>query len=91
MAKPDPETGLVIRYDYLWNSRKEKGHEVGELRPCVVVFVAPNGRVVVCPITHSELAPKEWRVELPQGEQYFSFVCQKGSDAVHIETLLMGR
>lgn len=28
---------------------------------------------------------------IPQGEQYFSFVCQKGSDAVHIETLLMGR
>jgi hypothetical protein len=64
MAKPDPEAGLVIRYDYLWDSRKQKGHQVGELRACVVVFVAPKDRVVVCGITHSELAPKEWRVYL---------------------------
>lgn len=64
MAKPNPETGLVIRYDYLWHRRREKGHQVGELRPCVVVFIAPNGRVVVCPITHSELTPEEWRVDV---------------------------
>ena len=42
MAKPDPQGGLVIRYDYLWVSEEGRGREVGaKVRPCAVVVAIP--------------------------------------------------
>jgi hypothetical protein len=59
MAKPDPYAGLVIRYDYLWDSEKKRGQLAGKYRACVVAFVPPakegsSPRAIVCGITHSE-------------------------------------
>lgn len=63
MAKPDPQGGLVIRYDYLWLWEKERGQEQGTKdRPCaLVVVVPPRGsrplRALVCGITRNEPGP----------------------------------
>lgn len=59
MAKPSPYAGLVIRYDYLWDSKRRKGQLQGIDRACAVVFVVPAKgdlpiRAVVCGITHTE-------------------------------------
>ncbi len=60
MARPDPQGGLVIRYDYLWLWEKEKGREQGSKdRPCaIVVVVPPKGtkplRAVICGITRDQ-------------------------------------
>ncbi|MGZ8287379.1 MAG: hypothetical protein ACXW27_16955 [Allosphingosinicella sp.] len=59
MAKPPPQSGLVIRYDYLWIAEEREGREEGaKVRPCaIVVAVEGQGsgpqRVVVCGITHA--------------------------------------
>jgi hypothetical protein len=59
VAKPLPQSGLVIRYDYLWLAEEREGREEGaKVRPCaVVVVVAAQAsdpqRVVVCGITHA--------------------------------------
>ena len=48
MTKPDPETGLVFSFDYLWDSDKQKGwQEGGEHRPCVVAYVTPRDVKIV--------------------------------------------
>jgi hypothetical protein len=65
MAKPDPETGLVIRFDYLWKSDKLRGwHEGGEHRPSAVVLVVPSGRVLLCGISRSPPSSPDFGVEL---------------------------
>ena len=71
MAKPDPQGGLVIRYDYLWLWEKEKGHEQGTKdRPCsVVVVVPPKGSkplpAVVCGITREDPTPPAEGILIP--------------------------
>jgi len=70
MAKPDPVTGLVISYDYLWQSQKEKGwREGGEHRPCVVVLATASGRVLLCGISRSPPLSEELGVELSTAEK----------------------
>src|SRR6476661_7818629 len=65
MAKPVPETGLVVRYDFLWDSEKRKGREEGsKIRPCAVVLATASGRVIVCGITHTDPGSDNLRVEL---------------------------
>lgn len=67
MAKPNPQLGLVICYDYLWKSEERKGREQGvKDRPCGVI-VAQAGRpdrVLVCPITHTEPDADQAGIEL---------------------------
>lgn len=59
MKKPEPEVGLVIRYDFLWSHEREKGFDTGTKdRPCVIVtaIVRKAGgvtEVLLAPITHS--------------------------------------
>jgi hypothetical protein len=71
MAKPDPQGGLVIRYDYLWLWEKQKGRVDGsKQRPCAVVISVPEKgkkplRALVCGITHSEPGLPEEGIELP--------------------------
>lgn len=71
MAKPDPQGGLVIRYDYLWVSEEGRGREEGaKVRPCAVVVAIPATdkapqRALVCGITHSKPQPPDDGVEIP--------------------------
>ncbi len=59
MAKPAPQGGLVIRYDYLWLDEERAGREEGaKARPCAIVVAvqrvaADPLRTVVCGITHA--------------------------------------
>lgn len=71
MAKPAPQGGLVIRYDYLWLSEERKGREEGtKLRPCAVVVAidaTPSEplRVVLCGITHGAPADGDDAIRMP--------------------------
>lgn len=57
MAIPPPQTGAVIRYNYLWAKDAEKGKVNAKARPACIVaaIVRDDGqdRIVIIPITHS--------------------------------------
>lgn len=71
MALPDPESGLVIPYSYLWRHEHRKGQEEGrKTRPSIIVLIASNEksgarRVTVVGITHSPPAKDGEAIELP--------------------------
>jgi hypothetical protein len=71
MAFPDPQSGLVISYGYLWHREHRRGQEEGRKdRPCVIVLktsVAENGDTIVrvAPITHSEPEDGALAIEIP--------------------------
>ena len=71
MGLPKPETGLVIRYSYLWESEVRRGREEGvKDRPCAVVLAsqtAPDGKikVTVAPITHTPPERGTTAIEVP--------------------------
>ncbi|MDP2261152.1 MAG: growth inhibitor PemK [Caulobacter sp.] len=68
MKKPEPQVGLVIRYDFLWSHERERGFEGGvKDRPCVIVTAIVRGaggltEVLLAPITHSP--PREGAVAI---------------------------
>lgn len=67
---PEPRSGLVIAYSYLWDSEYRAGQEEGAKdRPCAVVITArvEDGDIVVtvAPITHLPPAGPRHGVELP--------------------------
>jgi hypothetical protein len=72
VSLPVPETGLVIRYSYLWRSEADEGLEEGQKdRPCAVVLAhhkQDSGEilVVVAPITHSEPVTDPNALEIPK-------------------------
>ena len=71
MTLPDPEPGLVFRYDYLWRHEARKGKDASKERPaCVAVAtdsaIAPR-LVVILPITHSKPGEDTVGVEIPAG------------------------
>lgn len=70
MRLPAPETGLVVRYAYLWRDEAMRGREEGvKDRPCVVVLALKSGNAethaLVAPITHSPPRPEANAVEVP--------------------------
>ncbi len=71
MEGPEPENGLVIRYDFLWKREDEQGQRYGvKDRPCVIVLVSEpeehgGWQVVVCPITHTPPEDRSSAVEVP--------------------------
>lgn len=71
MALPDPERGLVVRYDFLCKHEHEEGRDHGRKdRPCAIVLVAKPDRhgrqkVLVCPITHSEPEREDEAIAIP--------------------------
>lgn len=71
MALPQPVSGLVIRYSYLWRREYLEGREEGQKdRPCAVVAAiradeSGNTRVLVLPITHSAPDHASLAVEIP--------------------------
>jgi len=54
---PEPEPGLVIRYDYLWADEAAAGRDQGKDRPACLVAASDSPIrprfVVILPITHS--------------------------------------
>ena len=69
MALPDPEPGLVVRYDYLWTHEAAAGRDQGKTRPaCLVAATDPSVRpryVVLLPITHTPPAGDTVGIEIP--------------------------
>lgn len=71
MKKPEPQVGLVIRYDFLWSHERERGLEDGaKERPCVIVTAIirkADGvtEVLVAPITHSPPRDGTAAIEIP--------------------------
>jgi hypothetical protein len=70
VSLPRPESGLVIRYSYLWREQAEQGQEEGEKdRPCAVLLATTteDGDTVVLalPITHRPPERPELAVEIP--------------------------
>jgi hypothetical protein len=67
-----PETGLVIRYNFLWVREHEQGAEHGrKARPaCVVVLLTRQGDdVVLFPLTTREPASDRVAVKIPETER----------------------
>jgi len=68
---PQPVSGLVIRYSYLWYREHLEGREEGQKdRPCAIIAAVradESGatRVLVLPITHSPPDHASLAVEIP--------------------------
>lgn len=69
MSLPQPEPGLVLRYDYLWSGEAAAGREQGKDRPTCLVAASDsraNPRyVVLLPITHSPPMGDTIGIEIP--------------------------
>lgn len=70
MKLPAPETGLVIRYAYLWRDEAMRGQEEGvKDRPCAVVLALKRSSaettVLVAPITHTPPRLEAKAIEIP--------------------------
>jgi len=72
VKKPEPQVGLVIRYDFLWSHERERGFEGGvKDRPCVIVTAIVrksdgSTEVLLAPITHSSPAKETVAIEVPR-------------------------
>ena len=71
MKKPDPEPGLVIRYDYLWRDEQKRGRiEGAKDRPCAIIIASKTDdlghfTVILAPITHSAPQQSTAAIEIP--------------------------
>jgi hypothetical protein len=68
-----PETGLVIRYNFLWSREHDHGAEHGrKARPvCAVVPLTREGDdVVLFPLTTREPGPDRLAVRVPETERH---------------------
>lgn len=71
MKKPDPEPGLVIRYDYLWRDEQKRGRIEGvKDRPCAIIIASKTDdlghfTVILAPITHSAPQQSTAAIEIP--------------------------
>jgi hypothetical protein len=67
---PEPESGLVISYSYLWRNEYEAEKVEGlKNRPCAIILVVKNEdeskKVTVAPITHTPPANPDLAIEIP--------------------------
>jgi hypothetical protein len=70
VALPEPVSGLVIRYSFLWKDEYQRGQDEGvKDRPCAVILVTVNEEgervVTVLPITHTPRSDPTLAVEIP--------------------------
>ena len=69
MSLPDPQPGLVIRYDYLWTHEAAKGQEQGKDRPTCLIAASDSTirprYVVLLPITHTSPTGDTIGIEIP--------------------------
>lgn len=72
MAIPDPEPGLVVRFNYLWSREFDRGGlEARYPRPCAIVLSyhrSSDGALMalLAPITHSQPGADDRAIEIPQ-------------------------
>ena len=69
MPLPQPEPGMILRYDYLWSREALQGRQQGKDRPTCLV-AASDGQanpryVVLLPITHSPPSGDTVGIEIP--------------------------
>jgi len=70
VSLPKPESGLVIRYSYLWLSEHQEGREEGiKNRPCAIILATRDQdgttKTLVLPVTHSSPQRSADALELP--------------------------
>ena len=69
MALPEPQPGLVVRYDYLWMEEATTGRGEGKDRPACLVAASDSAVrprfVVILPITHSAPRGASAGIEIP--------------------------
>ncbi|HLI67049.1 MAG TPA: growth inhibitor PemK [Caulobacteraceae bacterium] len=70
MALPEPEPGLVIRFNYLWRREQAAGQENARYpRPCAIVLAVRRSAgltvVMVAPITHASPGATTSAIEIP--------------------------
>lgn len=76
MALPEPESGLVISYSYLWRNEHEAGKIEGvKNRPCAIILVVKNDddsrTVTVAPITHTPPSNPSVAIEIPPKVKHY--------------------
>ena len=71
MASLKPETGLVVRYRYLWRRQADAGEETGrKARPaCVVIPVGSGEEVVLLPLTTQPPGEDRAALQVPETER----------------------
>jgi hypothetical protein len=57
VPKPDPQVGLVVRFEYIWQSQ-DQASKGDKRRPCIIILAVAAtddtpAKAMVCPITHS--------------------------------------
>jgi hypothetical protein len=66
---PNPQPGLIVRYDYLWSREAETGRDQGKERPACLVAATDTTTsprfVVILPITHTRPDRDTVGVEIP--------------------------
>ncbi len=69
MALPEPDPGLVFRYDFLWSREAKGGRTSSKDRPACIAVASDTEmirrRVIILPITHSKPAAGAIGVEIP--------------------------
>lgn len=71
MSIPEPVSGLVISYSFLWSQEHNAGAREGRKeRPCAIIVATTDGdrdetRVYVAPITHSPPEDPRLAMEIP--------------------------
>lgn len=70
MALPEPEPGLVFRYDYVWSREAKQQRATGKERPACVVVASDDDSdprmVMILPITHSRPESRDVGIEIPE-------------------------
>lgn len=71
MPKPDPQVGLVVRFEYIWQSQ-DQASKGDKCRPCIIILAVAAtddtpAKAMVCPITHS--APRDGDIGLAIEEE----------------------
>jgi hypothetical protein len=69
VSLPEPQPGLIIRYDYLWTDEAAAGRDQGKERPaCLIAAMDSTSAprfVVILPITHTRPDKDTVGVEIP--------------------------
>lgn len=75
MALPEPQPGLIIRYDYLWRREAALGRDQSKDRPACLIAATDRTVhprfVVILPITHTPPSEETVGVEIPSRVRQF--------------------
>jgi hypothetical protein len=67
---PEPEPGLIFRYDYLWDREARAGRNTSKERPACLAITTDTSEepriVIILPITHSKPSGGAVGVEIPE-------------------------